>query len=206
MAHVELAPLRPGDRAPDFDLPAADHDGRVALAEYRRRGPVLLTMIRSLYCPFCRRHISQLKPTCDTLRAARVELLGIVIASAERARRYFTFGGRPCFPIGAAPDRALHRAYGLDEIVLTPESKAETQRLSADILRESGIESPLHKAIPTFIRAGGFELEAEDAVEMRRPLQTVGAFLIDPDGMIRWAKTAPIIVELPNADELASLL
>jgi hypothetical protein len=148
MADAELTPLGPGDRAPDFDLPAADRDGRVALAEYRR-------------------HISQLKPTCDTLRAARVELLGIVIASPERARRYFTFGGPPCFLIGAAPNRAIHRAYGLGEIVRTPEFGAGTQRLAVDILRESGIESPLHEAVPTFIKAGGFELPR--IVELPKP-------------------------------------
>lgn len=59
---MDLTPsaLGPGDLAPDFELPAADVEGTVALAEYRRRGPVLLTMLRGLYCPFCRRHISQL--------------------------------------------------------------------------------------------------------------------------------------------------
>jgi peroxiredoxin len=39
-------PLGVGDKAPDFDLPAADHDGRVSLAEYRARGPVLLLFLR----------------------------------------------------------------------------------------------------------------------------------------------------------------
>ena len=55
--------LGPGDAAPDFELPAADAEGTVALAEHLRRGPVLLTMLRGLYCPFCRRHVSQLRPT-----------------------------------------------------------------------------------------------------------------------------------------------
>ncbi|MGH2627320.1 MAG: redoxin domain-containing protein [Anaerolineales bacterium] len=77
--------LGPGDRAPDFELPAADVEGTVALAEYRRRGPVLLSMLRGLYCPFCRRHISQLRPTCEALRAAGIALLGIVIARAIAA-------------------------------------------------------------------------------------------------------------------------
>ena len=41
--------LRPGERAPDFELPAADVEGTVTLAEYRRRGPLFLTMLRGLY-------------------------------------------------------------------------------------------------------------------------------------------------------------
>ncbi len=57
MTAQPLVLLTPGDRAPDFDLPAADRAGRVVLAEDRRRGAVLLDMLRGLYCPFCRRHI-----------------------------------------------------------------------------------------------------------------------------------------------------
>jgi len=37
-----------GDRAPDFDLPAADREGRISLSDYYRRGPVLLLLLRGL--------------------------------------------------------------------------------------------------------------------------------------------------------------
>src|SRR5262245_61919984 len=119
--------LGPGDLAPDFDLPAADRDGQVSLAEVRRRGPVLLVMLRGLYCPFCRRHISQLRPTCEALRGAGIALLGVVLASPERARQYFN-RFPPCFPIAAAPDRAIHHAYGLPEVDRTPEFGQEAER------------------------------------------------------------------------------
>jgi peroxiredoxin len=75
--------LGPGDRAPDFDLPAADGEGTVVLAEYLHRAPVLLTRLRGLYCPFCRRHISLLRPACETLRDGGITLLGLVIASPQ---------------------------------------------------------------------------------------------------------------------------
>ena len=52
--------LRPGDRAPDFELPAADRDGRVSLADYRQKRPVVLALFRGLYCPFWRREMTQL--------------------------------------------------------------------------------------------------------------------------------------------------
>ena len=81
MTGLTLAALGPGDAAPDFEFPAADVEGTVSLAEYRRRGPVLLTMLRGLYCPFCRRHVSQLRPTCGALGDAGIALLGVVIAS-----------------------------------------------------------------------------------------------------------------------------
>lgn len=197
--------LGPGDRAPDFELPAADVEGTVALAEYRRRGPVLLTMLRGLYCPFCRRHISQLRPTCEALRAAGIALLGIVVASPERARQYFGHFP-PCFPMAAAPDRATHRAYGLPEVIRTPESRQETERSAAEILRELGLQAPPGQAASVFATSDGFEMTAEDQAEWQRPLQAVGYFLIGRDGLIRWARVETRITALPKVEELLPLV
>jgi hypothetical protein len=55
MTDPRLDALGPGDLAPDFTLPAANVEGNMTLSEYLRRGPVFLTMLRGLYCPFCRR-------------------------------------------------------------------------------------------------------------------------------------------------------
>jgi len=44
-----VGPLQPGDRAPDLTLPAAAGEGTIALADFRRRGPVLLALFRGLY-------------------------------------------------------------------------------------------------------------------------------------------------------------
>ena len=43
------SPLRPGDHAPDFALPAVTREGSISLAEYRGRSPVLLALFRGLY-------------------------------------------------------------------------------------------------------------------------------------------------------------
>ncbi len=53
---TQLTPLQVGDRAPQFTLPAVDHEGTVSLADYSRR-PLLLGFFRGIYCPFCRRAI-----------------------------------------------------------------------------------------------------------------------------------------------------
>jgi peroxiredoxin len=196
--------LGPGERAPDFELPAADAEGTVALAEYRRRGPVLLTMLRGLYCPFCRRQISQLRPTCEALRVAGIALLGVVVASPERARQYFRHFPA-CFPMAAAPDHAIHRAYGLPEVARTPEFLEETERRAAEILRAEGFEPPPRQARSIFIASDRFELTLEDQAEWQRPHQTVGHFLIGRDGLIRWARVDPWIAPLPGVEELSSL-
>jgi peroxiredoxin len=197
--------LGPGDLAPDFTLPAADVEGNVALSEYLRRGPVFLTMLRGLYCPFCRRHISQLRPTCEALRASGVSLLGIVIASPPRARQYFNHFP-PCFPIGAAPDRATHRAYGLPEVNRTPEMRQSVERRASEILRQSGLEAPPGQAAWVFAAADGFEMTTEDDAEWKRPLQANGDFLIGRDGLIRWARVETSITALPKVEELLALI
>jgi peroxiredoxin len=198
-------PPKPGDRAPDFELPAADREGTVALGDYLRRGPVLLVMLTGLYCPFCRRHISQLRPACEMLRAGGIELVGVVVASAERARRYFNYRP-PCFPMAASPDRAIHRAYGLPSLDRTPAFREETERLAAAALRELDLQAPPGQAGMTFMNWDAFDLTPEDDAEWKRPLQSVGYFLIGRDGVIRWARVEARVQPLPKVEELLALV
>jgi peroxiredoxin len=200
-----LTMLRPGDRAPDFELPAGDREGTVALADHRRRGPVVLAMLRGIYCPFCRWAISQLGPTAEALDGAGIALLGLVVASPERSRLYFSH--RPTrFPIAAAPDRATHRAYGIPERLRTPESLETSERLAAGIIRDLGGQAAPGKALEAFSRYDGFEPAAEDQVEGARPVQATGYFLIDRDGLIRWARVESQISALPKPEELIPLV
>jgi peroxiredoxin len=48
-ANHRMAPLAPGEPAPDFTLAAAHAEGLVSLADYRGRSPVLLALFRGLY-------------------------------------------------------------------------------------------------------------------------------------------------------------
>jgi len=196
---------KPGDRATDFKLPAADREGTVVLGDFLRRGPVLLVVMAGLYCAFCRRHISQLRPACETLRASGIELVGLVIASAERARRYFQYRP-PCFPLAAAPDREIHRGYGLPVLDRTPAFREETERLAANALRELGLQSPPGEADMTFNSWDGFDVTPEDEAESKLPPQSIGYFLIGRDGVIRWARGGGRVQALPKAEELLALV
>ncbi len=42
-------PLRPGDPAPHFALPAVNREGQVSLDDYRGRSPVLLGLFLGLH-------------------------------------------------------------------------------------------------------------------------------------------------------------
>lgn len=46
---MTLGPLRPGDSAPHFTLPAVNRDGKVSLDDYRGRSPVLVGLFRGLH-------------------------------------------------------------------------------------------------------------------------------------------------------------
>jgi peroxiredoxin len=201
----EVPTLASGDRAPDFDLPAAHGEGMVRLAEYYGRGPVLLAMLRGLYCPFCRMHLARLGPVVEPLRSFGISLLGVVVASPARARKYFSY--RPArFPVAAAPDRAVHHAYGLVAVPRGPELREETERQAEAVLQDLGIQHPAGEATAVFLTAGGFEMTAEDEAEFARARQAVGYFLIGRDGVIRWTRNDIHMLPLPSPQELTALV
>ncbi len=105
-------PLRPGDAAPHFALPAVNREGQVSLDDYRGRSPVLVALFRGLHCPFCRRQLVQLGTTQDKLKAIGVETMAVVNTPLERARLYFKY--RPARVLLAAdPEAATHRSFGV---------------------------------------------------------------------------------------------
>lgn len=178
-----------GQRAPEFELPAADRNGVVSLAQYRGKSPVLLALFRGLYCPFCRRQMAQLSPAADRLRAVGVETLGVVATAPERARLYFQL--KPSrFPLGADPDLLTHRAYGLPVIERNDEAGEMVERAAQRLAAELHIEAPPGQGRTIVDAADGFERLASDAADrLRHQIQLIGQFLIDRDGVIRWCRT-----------------
>jgi peroxiredoxin len=203
-------PVRPGEPAPEFKLPAADREGVVALADYRGRSPVLLTLLRGLYCPFCRRHIAHLGATADKLRAAGVATVGVVATAAERARLYFRF--RPSrFPLGSDPDLATHRAFGVPKVPLSPEIMDGVEAAASRLVQQLGAAVGPGGAHKTLGTLDGFEPLPSDLAEAERQgAQLVGQFLIDRDGVVRWAflegeRGAPDPTQVPSDEELLAV-
>jgi hypothetical protein len=58
----------------------------------------------------------------------------------------------------------------------------------------------------TFMNWDGFDMTPEDDAEWKRPLQSVGYFLIGRDGVIRWARVEARVQPLPKAEELLTLV
>ena len=184
-------PVSPGEPAPDFVLPAVSRDGTVALADYRGKTPVLLAMMRGLYCAFCRRHIAQLGTTRQKLRALGVEVLAIVGMQPERARLYYRF--RPVgVPVAADPELVTHHAYGVPQPALTPEITQAVASKYLDLARELQIPTIDQAEIrATLGRRDGFEplpAELKDRRDWseRYGGQHIGQFLVDREGIVRW--------------------
>ncbi len=180
-------PLGPGDPAPEFALPAVQRDGMIALADYRGRAGLLLTLFRGVYCPFCRRAIAQLGQTAARLLAAGVETLGVVATSAERARLYFRH--RPTrLPLAADPELELFRAFRVPRPAATPQLEEALQTVRTTLGGVLPEPLTIAEAANALDREDGFEWTPADAADYERqyPLLTA-QFLLDRQGIIRWA-------------------
>ena len=183
--------LRPGEPAPEFTLPSANREGTVSLADYRGKTPVLLAMMRGLYCAFCRRHIAQLGTTRQKLQALGVEALAIVPMQLERLQLYYRF--RPVsVPVAADPEMMTHRAYGVPQPPLTAEITQEVSAKYLDLANRLEIATTDQAGIRKVLcEKDGFEPMAAEQKERRdwsdrHGAQMIGQFLIDRDGIVRW--------------------
>lgn len=188
MTMVETRPpVAPGEPAPDFTLPAVDRQQMVSLADYRGRSPLFLALFIGLWCPFCRRSIAQMGTTETKLKALGVETLGVVATTPENAQLYFKF--RPTkLRLASDPELTTHRAYGLPKPASTPEfmHALETTRINPEGMFPEPVS--VMQAAMTISKTDGYVENPTDKAEMGRQWpQLKGQFLIDRDGIVRWA-------------------
>jgi peroxiredoxin len=191
-------PLRPGDPAPHFVLPAVNREGQVSLDDYRGRSPVLVALFRGLHCPFCRRQLVQLGTTQDKLKAMGVETMAVVNTPLERARLYFKY--RPARVLLAAdPEAATHQAFGAPAGVVVedesatswPQSVTMGQLQALKINPTGELPAPMNPfaAMEVLNKKDGFELtEADQQIAAAHGTQMGGHFLLDREGIVRWGQ------------------
>lgn len=175
-----------GDPAPDFQLQVVDRDATVSLEDYRGRSALLLALFRGLYCPFCRRAISQMANVRPKLEPLGVESLAVVATRLDNARLYFKYhpsGVR----LAVDPELTTHTSYGLPRPALTPEL---LQAMHAVTINPTGeLPQPLapQEAASALDRLHGFRPTEQDQQDSEHQFPLLkGQFLIDRDGMIRW--------------------
>ncbi len=201
-------PVAAGEQAPDFTLPTVHREGKVSLGDYLGRSPLLLAVFRGLWCPFCRRAIAELGVTGDRLRTLGVETLAVVATNVDNARLYFKL--RPTrVPLAADPDCATHRAYGLPKAPLTPDVMSALQATRVNPTGELPAPMPVFEASAALDQLHGFQASETDRRDYERQAgQFKGQFLVDRDGIVRWANVEcaaegiPGIGKFPTADAL----
>jgi peroxiredoxin len=181
------APVAPGEPAPDFTLPAVDGKEPVSLADYRGKSPVFLGLLIGLWCPFCRRQIAKMGANEAKLKALGVETLGVVATEPENAQLYFKF--RPTrLRLGADPELTTHRLYGLPKPAATAEFMKAFETTRVNPFGEFPEPVPLPQTPALSAKLDGFVGTETDQSDMMRQFpQLKGQFLIDRDGIVRWA-------------------
>jgi peroxiredoxin len=180
-------PVAPGEPAPDFTLAAVNRKETVSLADYRGRSPVFLALFIGLWCPFCRRAIAQMGATEGKLLALGVETLAVVATPPENAELYFRF--RPSrLRLAADPELTTHRAYGLPKPVPTPELMQMMGSVQINPTGELPAPLPIPQAAAALDQLDGYAKTETDVANMQQQWpQLRGQFLIDRDGIVRWA-------------------
>ena len=208
MTTTSRPPVSPGEPAPDFTLPAVDSEQPVSLADYRGRNSVFLALLIGLWCPFCRRHIALISALESKLEAHGVRSLGIVATPPENARLYFKF--RPTrVRLAADPALSTHRAYGLPKPDPTPQFMRALETTLINPFGDLPKPMPVMEAAAAVTRLDGYAENDTDRADMERQWpQLKGHFLIDRDGIVRWANIecaaegSAGIGKFPSTDEL----
>jgi peroxiredoxin len=187
MTQLRHTPVQSGDRAPDFIVPAVHDDRTISLGDYVGKSPLLLGLFRGMYCPFCRRALAQMASASDRLKSLGVESLAIVGTDVDNARLYFKF--RPIrIPIGADPELATHRSYGVPRPEPTPELVKMIENTYINPTGELPAALPVAAAAAELAALDGYQGTPTDQRDYERTFtQLKGQFLIDRDGLVRWA-------------------
>jgi len=203
-------PVAPGEPAPEFTLAAIDRPATVSLADYRGRSPLFLSLLIGLWCPFCRRALAHMTPMESRLKEIGVETLGVIATTPENARLYFKY--RPTrLRLASDPELTTHQAYGVPKPAPTPEFMKAME--STRINPEGDLPEPLPimQVAERVSKADGYVETPTDKAELDRQWPQLKAqFLIDREGIVRWANVECAkegvagVGKFPSLDEIVT--
>jgi hypothetical protein len=142
------------------------------------------------------------------LKAVGVETLAIVATTPDNARLYFKF--RPTrLRLAADPELTTHRAYGLPKPAPTPELMKAMESTLINPTGEFPEPLPIPQAAMAIAKLDGYTENQIDKADLERQWpQLKGQFLIDRDGIVRWANVECAreglggIGKFPSAEEI----
>ncbi len=166
-----------GSRAPAVSV--SDSDGKpVQLASLYPKGPTLLIFYRGGWCPFCNAQIHDLTQAYPELKDRGVTPVAISVDRAEEANRTRATYTIP-FPVLSDPDLVAHRAFS--------------------------VLQPLEPAYVAKIKALGMDVEASSG-RSHHTVAIPSVFLVDREGVVRWAHADPNYKVRPSPQQLLSVI
>ncbi len=169
--------LKVGDRAPDFALPDVD-GSHVASADLLKKGPLVLSFYRGVWCPFCNIELKALQAALGDIQARGASLVAISQQTPANNRKSVRENALT-FPILSDRGGDVGAAFGL---------RWEEPEEMRDVHRQLG--GPL----PTF--------NGEDSWTLPMP----GRYVIGQDGMIAYAAVDPDYTNRPEPADLFPVL
>jgi peroxiredoxin Q/BCP len=103
--------LKPGDPAPDFELPGSD-GGVYRLRDFRNRERVVIAWFPKAFTGGCTKECQSIGRSGIALRGCRARYFGASVDSPETNRRFAEAMGID-YPILSDEDRRVARAYGV---------------------------------------------------------------------------------------------
>ncbi|MCJ2133257.1 AhpC/TSA family protein [Methylobacterium sp. J-026] len=169
--------LKAGDRAPSFTL--TDPEGqRISSAALLKRGPLVISFYRGVWCPYCNLELQALQgtvPLFESLGAGLIAISPQTAANSRKSVRQNALG----FPILSDPHNAVAAAFGLRFAL--PDDLVELYR-------------GLRNDLPAF--------NGDPSWTLPMP----GRFVVGQDGVIRYAEVNPDYTRRPEpADMLPAL-
>ena len=178
-----------GTLAPNFRLASAQGPD-IALEDYREQRNVLLWLSKGLFCPFCRRYMTQLRFGYRELQERNTEILQVTWSTQPEAQLYFRQYPLS-FPYLCDADRAVSSLYGV-RIVRVGVGQ-----------HVAGMAMGMAAMVSDRLLRG--EKTALPMVPMKRygltDMDQQAVFLIDKAGLIRYVHTTGSLGGLPSNTE-----
>jgi thioredoxin-dependent peroxiredoxin len=112
-ATAAFAALKPGDRAPDFSVQAAQggKDFVFSLKDALKKGPVVLYFYPKSFTSVCTEEAHEFAEAMEQFAAMGASVIGVSGDKIETQREFSTKECRDKFPVGADPQFKVIKAY-----------------------------------------------------------------------------------------------
>lgn len=165
--------LKAGDKAPVFTL--YDPDGKpVSSAELLRKGPLVVTFYRGVWCPYCNMELQALEATLPDILYAGASLIAISPQIASNSRKSVRQNALT-FPIVSDAHNDVAAAFGL---------RFELQDYLVDLYKSLKNDLPAFNGDPSWT------------------LPMPARYVIAPDGTIVYAEVNPDYTRRPDPSEM----